>query len=507
MDIRLYEKLRAAYEVVAAPAKADPQKVMKDYYKKVLDTKLTKSTWPSTREGNQYKFWLLQDGTLIPVVYSHNKTLLDAGLNQDWFSFIKTGAVGGYINLVGDEIGITSGKKLTSKQIVRLKNLWLEYYKIGTLYVDVPQQDFNSPVKSSKHLDYLLNYGPMDEAVATEVSPEKRMRDFYKKEINGKLKGSTWTTETDWYKFWMFKNGDYVPVDYSHSRTAGNVKFSVSELETAGMIQGSIKLDQKALSVTGTKSLTRQQISRLRQFYIEYKPTELYVSMYTFGGGGIGQFSKSIVSSADLDYTLEYGLDESKSEEDQKEQFFVDRTNKHILLVQGAADKILKAYPEYDTSILRDQLEVHDASKLEEPERTPYVEITWRHKLEKEEGEYDPYNGKGYQTPGKLEKEDENEATLHHITTNSHHPEYHLENKSDANVNKDDRSKSDKCVDASLMPPSDIVEMIADWQAMSEELKTNTAREWFEKQKDVRWHFTEKQEELIDKLLKVFEEE
>jgi hypothetical protein len=55
------------------------------------------------------------------------------------------------------------------------------------------------------------------------------------------------------------------------------------------------------------------------------------------------------------------------------------------------------------------------------------------------------------------------------------------------------------------MPPIDIAEMVADWQAMSEELKNNTAREWYNKQKDVRWHFSEEQDQLIDKLLKVFE--
>jgi len=42
---------------------------------------------------------------------------------------------------------------------------------------------------------------------------------------------------------------------------------------------------------------------------------------------------------------------------------------------------------------------------------------------------------------------------------------------------------------------------------MSEELKKNTAREWFNTQKDVRWHFSEEQEQLIDRLLKVFESE
>jgi hypothetical protein len=40
---------------------------------------------------------------------------------------------------------------------------------------------------------------------------------------------------------------------------------------------------------------------------------------------------------------------------------------------------------------------------------------------------------------------------------------------------------------------------------MSEELGKNTARQWFDKQKDVRWHFSAKQEHLIGKLLGVFE--
>jgi hypothetical protein len=170
----------------------------------------------------------------------------------------------------------------------------------------------------------------------------------------------------------------------------------------------------------------------------------------------------------------------------EKESFFLDRTNKHIRLVQKAAAKIAEVHPEFKELVK--QAEKHDLSKLEEPERTPYIELTWMKKT-------------GEETK---DKEDITQATLHHITTNSHHPEYHLKDKSDANINKDDRDKSD--IDISLMPDIDIAEMVADWQAMAEELQTNTAREWFEKQKDVRWHFTEHQEGLISKLLEVFEE-
>ena len=189
-------------------------------------------------------------------------------------------------------------------------------------------------------------------------------------------------------------------------------------------------------------------------------------------------------------------MQDNEATAEEKEAWFEERTAKHIEMVQAAADKIVAAYPEL--AGLTQQVALHDQSKLVEPERTPYIEISWRHKQD---------NFKSYKKPGTLPDEAENKATLTHITSNSHHPEYHLKNKEDANINKNDRDKSDKVVDASAMPDIDVAEMVADWQAMSEELKKNTAREWYMKQHDVRWHFTDRQESLIDELLKVFEED
>lgn len=161
MFISLLEKLRRIDEVVATAV--DPQKVLKNYYKG-KPTKLTLSTWPSSREENQYKFWLLTDGAVIPVEYSHDRTLADAQVEDEemqrhtWASFVETGAVGGYFNLVSDEMGVTAGKKLTSKQIAKLKNLYLDY-KVSMLYMDVRPRHFQSSIKSISHLDYLLTYG------------------------------------------------------------------------------------------------------------------------------------------------------------------------------------------------------------------------------------------------------------------------------------------------------------------------------------------------------------
>jgi len=169
---------------------------------------------------------------------------------------------------------------------------------------------------------------------------------------------------------------------------------------------------------------------------------------------------------------------------EEKKDFFEKRTKKHIKRVQNAAKKIVDTYPEYEE--LLEQVKDHDASKFEEPEMTPYIELTW---LKKQNQDNDG-------------DEDIEKATLHHIKNNKHHPEYH--NKQDANIQEGDRDESEECINASKMDDISIAEMVSDWQAMSEELKTNTSREWYNDVKNVRWSWSKEQEKLIDKLLKVF---
>lgn len=178
----------------------------------------------------------------------------------------------------------------------------------------------------------------------------------------------------------------------------------------------------------------------------------------------------------------------------EMKKWFEERTKKHIALVGKAIDKIVKELPEFDK--LTSRKTEHDKSKFESPEYDPYIWISWKYKCKQD--------SKEFECPKDIEKQ-MNEATLHHIKNNRHHPEFHLDDKSEANIDPKDRDKSKKVVDVSNMPDLDIAEMVADWQAMSEELKKNTAREWYNQQKDVRWSFSDKQDKLIDKLLKIFE--
>ena len=107
--------------------------------------------------------------------------------------------------------------------------------------------------------------------------------------------------------------------------------------------------------------------------------------------------------------------------EDPKYQHFVDRTNNHIALVKKAAAEIVDVYPEY--AELLSQVEMHDASKFEEPELSPYIELTWLKKRNQDD------DG----------DKDIEEATLHHIKNNKHHPEYH--NKSKAKNKENNKNK------------------------------------------------------------------
>lgn len=171
--------------------------------------------------------------------------------------------------------------------------------------------------------------------------------------------------------------------------------------------------------------------------------------------------------------------------QEEKVEFFVNRTNKHKGLVEKYVKILIDKFPEYKEVV--EIAKNHDASKFKEPEYTPYLDLTWN-----------KFHGGVDSTP------EFNAATLHHILNNQHHPDYW--NPSEANVNPKDRDKSLKCLDASKMPDIAIVEMVADWSAMSEELGQNNPRGWYDKCNNVRWTFSDEQNTLIDKLLSAIEE-
>lgn len=174
--------------------------------------------------------------------------------------------------------------------------------------------------------------------------------------------------------------------------------------------------------------------------------------------------------------------------ESEKEKYFVERTKKHIELV-NMFYKLLKE----EIPALPDDWDFseHDADKLQEPLKTPYVEITWK------------YKNTDYILSDEMQKQCDL-ATLAHITQNEHHAEFW--DKENAQINPEDRDKSSgKLIDASDMPTKYLVEMVCDWSAVAWERERKSPRDWAKKNIGIRWNFTKTQTRKIYMLISVIE--
>lgn len=176
---------------------------------------------------------------------------------------------------------------------------------------------------------------------------------------------------------------------------------------------------------------------------------------------------------------------------DEMNDWFIKRTNKHIELVQ----KYAKMIEDYDSEFngLLERCKEHDASKFEDSERIPYIFITWRYKCKRD--------GKSFEISDSM-KDKMLKSSLHHVKNNKHHPEYWSE---ESTINREDRDKPpEEMVDATSMDEISIAEMVADWKAVGFEMN-NSAKEWADKNVNIRWKFTDKQKDLIYELIEVVE--
>lgn len=176
--------------------------------------------------------------------------------------------------------------------------------------------------------------------------------------------------------------------------------------------------------------------------------------------------------------------------ENQKEMedWFKQRTNRHIGLVQYYCRKIYEYDPARFPNIIK-LGKVHDQSKFNNPEYDPYVLITWDYRCKDK--------GVKFTLPDDIKKQ-MNMATNVHILTNQHHPEFWSPKEANL-INREDKPP-EEMVDATKMTDEAIGEMAADWCAMSTE-KGNTPQQWADKNVNIRWKFTDKQKVLIYELL------
>lgn len=132
--------------------------------------------------------------------------------------------------------------------------------------------------------------------------------------------------------------------------------------------------------------------------------------------------------------------------------FYEKRTRDHIARVAHCLS-VMSGVTEYG-----DELEVrakwHDASKFGEKERVAYIWITEYHRRRR--------NGESFSYPDGVEGLVK-KAIDHHLRTNRHHPEFH------ANPND--------------MSDVDLIEMVCDWTAVSQEFgqDNGSAMGWADK--------------------------
>ena len=151
---------------------------------------------------------------------------------------------------------------------------------------------------------------------------------------------------------------------------------------------------------------------------------------------------------------------------------FEKRTREHIARV-AANMRLFEGYPGLDSDDLNRRGVSHDKSKFSSRELPGYVWVNEFHRHKR--------LGLPYSEPSGVKRMRQNAMGLH-IGCNRHHPESHQ--------------------DPNKMRLLDLAEMVADWTAMSQELKQNggSCRKWAEENIG-KWKFSESTKKKIFDLI------
>lgn len=158
----------------------------------------------------------------------------------------------------------------------------------------------------------------------------------------------------------------------------------------------------------------------------------------------------------------------------EMEELFHERTRYHQSLVRHNL-LIMEGYLNLRKEQLVSMADHHDISKYANPERIGYIWMNWMFYCKK---------NNIYFHETKAIKDIVRHSHLHHIKHNSHHPESHLATEDMTSLN--------------------LVEMVCDWTAMSQELGINQGSciEWARENIDKKWNFSNNKKELIFAIIK-----
>ena len=158
--------------------------------------------------------------------------------------------------------------------------------------------------------------------------------------------------------------------------------------------------------------------------------------------------------------------------------FYERRTKEHIDRVRRCLS-VLAAVTEYADE-LNERAKVHDTSKFSPEERIPYIWLTEFHRCRR--------SGEPFEYPDGME--DQVRAAIdHHMSTNRHHPDFHA--------------------DPNDMSDVDLIEMVCDWTAMSQEFDQDggSARGWADKTVGSRVKFNQEKSRFIYAMVDLLDSE
>ena len=156
--------------------------------------------------------------------------------------------------------------------------------------------------------------------------------------------------------------------------------------------------------------------------------------------------------------------------------FYERRTYEHIERVRKCLT-VMASITKYSDE-LKQRARVHDASKYGPEERVPYTWLTECHRCRRA--------GEPFAYPEGIEAQVRS-AIDHHVTTNRHHAEFH------SNPND--------------MTDVDLIEMVCDWTAMSQEFKQDggSARGWADKTIGHRLKLNSDRREFVYRMIELLD--
>jgi hypothetical protein len=152
--------------------------------------------------------------------------------------------------------------------------------------------------------------------------------------------------------------------------------------------------------------------------------------------------------------------------------FYEERTHEHIERVRRCLS-VIAAVTDYGEE-LNQRGEAHDASKFGPEERLPYIWLTEFHRCRR--------NGVPFTYPAGMEVR-VGDAIDHHMKHNRHHPDFHA--------------------DPNDMTDVDLIEMVCDWTAMSQEFAQDggSARGWADRTIGSRMHLNDERRKFVYDLI------